>query len=86
MWECLKEISNKKNVIDGEIVSIEIELERIKEHYFYILFNPHYFTPHDIMHYIWDISILENNVMCRDREKFELELKMKEICRWWMNE
>ena len=38
MWECLKEISNKKNVIDGEIVIIEIELEQIKEQYLYSLF------------------------------------------------
>ena len=82
----LKEISNKKNVIDGEIVIIDIELEQIKEHYFYSLFNLHYFTPHDIMHYIWDISMLENHVMCKDREKLELEGKMKEIGRWWLNE
>ena len=82
----LKEISIKKNVIEEEIMSIEGELVRIKKQYLYSLFNLHYFTPHDIMHYIWDISILENNVMCKDREKFELELKMKEICRWWMNE
>ena len=86
MWECLKEISIKKNVIDGEIVSIEIELERIKEHYFYSLFNLHYFTPHDIIHSIWDISMLENHAMHKDREKLELEGEMKEICRWWLNE
>ena len=82
----LKEISIKKNVIEEEIVSIEDELVRIKKHYFYSLFNLHYFTPHDIMHYIWDISMLENNVMCKDREKLELEGEMKEIGRWWLNE
>ena len=56
----LKEISIKKNVIEEEIMSIEDELVRIKKHYLYSLFNPHYFTPHGIMHYIWDISMLEN--------------------------
>ena len=66
----LKEISIKRNVIEEEIVSIEDELV--------------HFTPHDIMHYIWGISILENNVMCKDREKLELEGDMK--CRWWLNE
>ena len=30
--------------------------------------------------------MLENNVMCKDREKLELEGEMKEICRWWLNE
>ena len=81
----LKEISNKRDVIFEGIVNIEIELERIKEHYFYILFNPHYFAPHDIMHSIWDISILENHAMRKDREKLELDVEMREICRWWMN-
>ena len=46
----LKEISNKRDVIFEEIVNIEIELERIKEHYFYSLFNIRYFTPHYKMH------------------------------------
>ena len=77
----LKEISIKKNVIEEEIVSIKDELVRIKKHCFYSLFNSH-----DIMHYIWDISMLENNVMCKDREKLELEGEIKEICRWWLNE
>ena len=63
-------------MIVEEIVSIEIELERIKEHYFYSLFNIRYFTPHDIMHSIWDISMLENHAMCKDREKLELEGEM----------
>ena len=48
----LNEISNKKNVVVDEIVSIEIELERMKEHYFYSIFNLHYFTQYDIIHYI----------------------------------
>ena len=56
----LMEISNKKNVVDEEIGSIETELDRMKEHYFYILFNLHYFTPYDIVHSIRDISMLEN--------------------------
>ena len=86
----MKEISNKRNVIVEEIVSIEIELERIKEHYFYIIFNLHYFdlhysTPTDKAHSISDISMLENHEMCKEREKLELEREMEEICRWWMN-
>ena len=36
---------------------------------FLFLFNPHYFIPHDIMHSIWGISMLENHAMCKDREK-----------------
>ena len=79
----LNEISNKKNIVVGEIVSIGIEIERMKEHYFYSLFNLHYFTQYDMIHYIWDISMLENSAIRKVREKLRLEGEMKEIHRWW---
>ena len=82
----LDKISNKKNVIEEDIVCTKSELERIREHYFYSLFNPHYFTPHDIMHLIWVYQCLKNHEMHKDREKLELDWEMKEIHRWWLGD
>ena len=81
----MNEISIKKNVVGREIKSIESELHKMKKHYFYILFNLRYFIPYDIVHYLEVISMLENRVMFKDREKLELEREMEEICRWWRN-
>ena len=87
----LKEISIKKNVVVEEIDHIGDEIDRMKEHYSYIIFHLHYFdlhysTPTDIANSIRDIKMLENHEMCKEREKLDLEVEMQEICRWWLNE